>query len=234
MSVFNELRSQLVGQPRQRSRRSGAEQPHTVETLARSAETGVALGVARASVGLDVRLLDASTATEMPLGLAHGRSSKEKSVGAYIIITYLIRKQRKKTIVREGGSVPEGDFMISSSIVRQDPPALVILARAPSVKRRAATSSLGSSKSLISSVTVPTTTAVRPCLPPRCLTSLLRETGGLIVLEATSLLRMVLQKLESVLLDRNLKSYSQRKTLVSKKNNVSAENCRSLTLTSRC
>jgi len=51
--------------------------------------------------------------------------------------------------------------MISSSIVRQAPPALMILARALSVKRRAATSSLGRSKILMSSVTVPTTTAVR-------------------------------------------------------------------------
>ena len=51
--------------------------------------------------------------------------------------------------------------MISSSIVMQDPPALVILARAVSVKRRAATSSLGTSKVLMSSVTVPTTTQVR-------------------------------------------------------------------------
>lgn len=101
--------------------------------------------------------------------------------------------------------------MISSSIVRQDPPFLVILARAASVKRRAATSSLGSSRSLKSSVTVPTTTAVLPVLSLRCLTSLLRETGGLMVREATNLLWMVLQKLESVLLDRNLKSCAKEK-----------------------
>ena len=63
------------------------------------------------------------------------------------------------------GGVPEGDFMTSSSIVRQDPPALTILARAPSVKRRAATSSLGRSKILMSSVTVATTTAVRDLKP---------------------------------------------------------------------
>jgi len=63
----------------------------------------------------------------------------------------------------------------------------------------------------MSSVTVPTTTAVRPFLSPKCLTILLRDTGGLIVLEATSLLRMVLQKLDSVLLERNLKSYAQKK-----------------------
>ena len=119
-----------------------------------------------------------------------------------------MRKREKSEIER---GVPEGDFMISSSIVRQDPPALVILARAPSVKRRAATSSLGRSKILMSSVTVPTTTAVRPVLSPICLTILLRDTGGLIVLEATSLLRMVLQKLDSVLLERNLKSCAQKK-----------------------
>ena len=100
--------------------------------------------------------------------------------------------------------------MISSSIVRQDPPDLVILARALSVKRRAATSSLGISSSLMSSVTVPTTTAVRLVFPPRCLTSLLSETGGLFVLEATSRLRIDLQKLESVLLDKNLKSCTQK------------------------
>ena len=95
---------------------------------------------------------------------------------------------------------------MSSSIVRQVPPFLVILARALSVKRRAAISSLGTSKVLMSSVTVPTTTTVRPVLVPTCLIILLRETGGLLVLEATSLLSTVLQKDESVLLERNLKS----------------------------
>ena len=194
-------------------------------TLAHSAEAGFTLGALRADVRLDVGLLDAGTRAEMPLSLAHGGASKEESVRAYIIITYLIRKQRKETVAREGGGVPEGDFMIISSIVRQDPPALVILARAPSVKRRAATSSLGRSKSLMSSVTVPTITAVRPCLSYRCLTSLERETGGLIVLEATSLLRMVLQKLESVLLDRNLKSCAKRKML----NDMSFKNLSSVT-----
>ena len=51
----------------------------------RSAETRVALGVARASVRLNVGLLDArTTATaEMPLGLAHGWASKKERVGAY-------------------------------------------------------------------------------------------------------------------------------------------------------
>ena len=96
--------------------------------------------------------------------------------------------------------------MISSSIVRQEPPALMILARAASVKRRAATSTLGSSKILMSSVTVPTTTTVLSVFDPRCLTILERDTGGLMVLEATNLLRMVLQNFESDLLERNLKS----------------------------
>ena len=72
-----------MSQPRQRSSRSGAELAHVVETPVRSAETRVALGVARASVGLDVALLDASTRSEVPLGFAHGGSSKEKSVRAY-------------------------------------------------------------------------------------------------------------------------------------------------------
>ena len=180
-----------------------------------SAETGVPLGVPGAGVGLDVGLLDASSGAEMTLGLAHGGSSKEESVRAYY--NYILdfeRQQRETTRARRG--VPVGAFMISSSIVRQDPPALVIRARAPSVKRSAATSSLGRSKILMSSVTVPTTTTVRVVLLPRCFTSLLRDTGGLIVLEATSLLRMVLQKLESVLLERNLNSCGRKHNGVSR------------------
>ena len=103
--------------------------------------------------------------------------------------------------------------MISSSIVWQDPPFFTILARADSEKRRAATLSLGISRILESSVTVPTTTTVLSVFFPRCLTSLLRETGGLWVLEATSLLRTVLQNLESVLLERNLKSCEGHKAI---------------------
>lgn len=99
---------------------------------------------------------------------------------------------------------------MSSSIVRHEPPFLMILARADSVKRRAATSSLGISAILMSSVTVATTTTVLLVLVPRCLTILERDTGGLMVLEATNLLRMVLQKLDSVLLERNLKSLTNR------------------------
>ena len=50
--------------------------------------------------------------------------------------------------------------MISSSIVWQDPPALMILARAASVNLRAATDNFEISAILESSVTVATTTTV--------------------------------------------------------------------------
>ena len=150
----------------------------------------------------------------MSLGLTHGRSSKEERVSAYYNKKIRDCWEEKDKIEKKVG-VPVGAFMINSSIVRQEPPALTILARAVSVKRRAAISSLGSSKSLMSSVTVPTTTAVLPVLSPRCLTILERDTGGLMVLEATNLLRMVLQKLDSVLLERNLKSYWQTKNTIS-------------------
>ena len=179
-----------------------------------SPETGLLLAVLGASVRLGVALLDASGLAPMSLGLAHGRSSKKESVRAYYNYILQVSIETERDHASESGDVPEGDFMISSSIVRQDPPALVILARAPSVKRRAATSSLGSSRRRMSSVTVPTTTAVLPVLSLRCLTSLLRETGGLMVREATNLLRMVLQKLDSVLLDRNLKSCAKKQNSV--------------------
>lgn len=45
---------------------------------------------------------------------------------------------------------------------------------------------------------------------PRCLTRRLTETGGLLILEESSLLSTVLAKAESVLLERNLKSYTDR------------------------
>ena len=46
--------------------------------MACSSETWVALGVPRASVGLDVGLLDTRAGAEVPLGLAHGRASEQK------------------------------------------------------------------------------------------------------------------------------------------------------------
>jgi hypothetical protein len=59
-----------------------------------------------------------------------------------------------------------------------------------------------------------------------CLTSLESERGGLFTLEETSLLKTVLQKPESVLLERNLKSYTKinqafkRSAYLNKKMNV--------------
>jgi hypothetical protein len=69
--------------------------------------------------------------------------------------------------------------------VRHFPPALTILALAVSVNLRAATVSLGTSRSLMSSVTVPTITAIlslqrKVRSPPRVLplvTKMLHEAG---------------------------------------------------------
>lgn len=47
-------------------------------------------------------------------------------------------------------------------------------------------------------------------LSPRCLTSLESERGGLLILDAISLLKTVFAKVESVLLAKNLKSYIHR------------------------
>merc|ERR1719242_1715882 len=99
---------------------------------------------------------------------------------------------------------------MSSSRVMHLPPALTILALAASVKRRAATVNFGTSRSLSSSVTVATTTTVLSCFFPRCLIILVSESGGLLTLDETSLRRTVLQNLESVLLERNLKSLTRR------------------------
>ena len=99
--------------------------------------------------------------------------------------------------------------MTSWSRVRHFPPALTILALAVSVNLRAATVIFGTSRSLLSSVTVPTITAILSC-PLRSLTSLVSEMGGLFTLEATSLLSTVLAKADSVLLVRNLKSLISR------------------------
>lgn len=95
----------------------------------------------------------------------------------------------------------------------------MILALAVSVNLRAATVNLGTVISLLSSVTVPTITTVLSLYEryqpqeaylffPRCLAMREIERGGLLTLDDTSLLRMVLAKAESVLLTRNLKSYT--------------------------
>lgn len=96
--------------------------------------------------------------------------------------------------------------MTRESMVMQEPPAATMRARAVSVKRRAATVSLGTLRIRISSVTVPTTTAVRSVFLPRCLISLEIDTGGRAVREHTSLRRTVLQKAESLRLARKRKS----------------------------
>ena len=56
---------------------------------------------------------------------------------------------------------PVGARRASSSSVRHSPPAFVILARAVVVNRSAATDSLGTVMSRLSSVTVPTMATVR-------------------------------------------------------------------------
>merc|ERR1719329_235559 len=104
---------------------------------------------------------------------------------------------------------PVGAFMTSSSRVMHFPPALVILALAVSVNLRAATVSFGTSRSLMSSVTVPTNTTILSC-PFKIWAILEIEMGGLLVLEEMSLLRTVLQKAASVLLVRNLNNLMRR------------------------
>ena len=152
-----------------------------------------------AGVGLGVRAWDTWCGSEVSLGLSVLGSSKEESVGAYY----------NKLIRIEVASIPVGARSTSWSRVRHFPPALTILALAVSVNLRAATVSLGMSRSLLSSVMVPTTTAILSCLLPRCLTRRERDTGGLLTLEEISLLTTVFAKVEPVLLARNLKSYSR-------------------------
>jgi len=91
--------------------------------------------------------------------------------------------------------------------VRHFPPALTIFALAASVNLRAATVSFGTSRSLLSSVTVETITAILSC-PLRICTSFEIEIGGLLVLDETSLLKTVLVKADPVLLYKNLYSCS--------------------------
>ena len=105
--------------------------------------------------------------------------------------------------------VPVGAFMISSSRVMHFPPAFWILALAVSVNLRAAIVIFGTSRNLLSSVTVATVTTILS-FPFSSWAILEIEIGGLLTLEATSLLRTVLQKAESVLLVRNLKSLMRR------------------------
>jgi len=95
------------------------------------------LGLLPASeAGLDTGVGDAGSAKGL-LSLSVSDTSKEERVGAFII---LIRIGQRKI-----ENLPVGDWRTSWSRVMHLPPAFVILARADSVKRRAATVSLGTS-----------------------------------------------------------------------------------------
>ena len=123
----------------------------------RSLDSVLALGTLGSNVWLDTLSWESGGSSEVALGLTHGWSSKEKSVGSYY--NYKLEREKRDRESKHV-DVPVGDFMISSSMVWQDPPALVILARAASVNLRAATDNFGRSGTLKSSVTVPTTTTV--------------------------------------------------------------------------
>merc|ERR1712223_1062035 len=100
---------------------------------------------------------------------------------------------------------PVGALRASWSKVMISPPAFKILSRAFSGAQRVI---LGTSKILMSLVTVPTTTAIFSALPAffMFLTSLEMKSGGRLILLIKSLLRMILLNLASDLLARNLYS----------------------------
>jgi len=167
-----------------------------------------------ANVGLGAGSWHSGSGSEVTLGLSVLGSSKEQGVGAYynILIRIEVGERRRYTASKERVDVPVGARSTSWSKVRHFPPALTILALAVSVNLRAATVSLGTSRSLMSSVTVPTTTAMRSVWVPRCLTRRERDRGGLFTLEEMSLLTTVFAKVEPVLLARNLKSYRTQRS----------------------
>jgi hypothetical protein len=114
--------------------------------------------------------------------------------------------------------------MMSWSRVKHFPPAFTILALAVSVNLRAAIVILGTSRSLLSSVTVATATTILflkvrllrvngTYCPFRFSAILEIEIGGLFTLDEMSLLKIVLQKADSVLLDRNLNSFTKHDKL---------------------
>lgn len=165
-----------------------------------------------ANVRLGVGAWDTWGGAEVLLGLSVLGSSKEEGVGAYYNILIRIEGGRERRYIHRGRvNLPVGARRTSWSRVRHLPPALIILALAVSVNLRAATVSLGTSRSLMSSVTVPTTTTMRSVWVPRCLTRRERDRGGLLTLEAMSLLTTVFAKVEPVLLARNLKSYTEQR-----------------------
>ena len=105
--------------------------------------------------------------------------------------------------------VPVGAVMISSSRVMHFPPALTILALAVSVNLKAATVIFDTSRSLTSSVTEATMTAIFS-YPLRSCWIFEIEIGGLLTLEEISLLKTVDENPDPVLLERNLKSLMRR------------------------
>ena len=106
-------------------------------SLRRGFSEHTSLGLLPASeAGLDTRVGDTGGAKGL-LSLSVFDTSKEERVGAFII---LIRIGQRKI-----ENLPVGDWRTSWSRVMHLPPAFVILARADSVKRRAATVSLGTS-----------------------------------------------------------------------------------------
>merc|ERR1711967_5458 len=111
--------------------------------------------------------------------------------------------------LRRSVLVPDGAVMINSSRVMHFPPALTILALAVSVNLNAATVIFGTSRSLTSSVTEATTTAIFS-YPLRSWLIFEIEIGGLLTLEETSLLKTVDENPDPVLLARNLKSLMRR------------------------
>merc|ERR1719385_399868 len=106
---------------------------------------------------------------------------------------------------------PVGALRASWSKGMISPPAFKILSRAFSVTRRAQRVILGTSKILMSLVTVPTTTAIFSALPALFMlrASLAMDRGGRLILLMKSLLRMILLNLASDLLARNLYSLTR-------------------------
>merc|ERR1740133_976352 len=94
---------------------------------------------------------------------------------------------RKRTV-----PCPIGERSANLSKVMHSPPALTMRARAVSVKRSAQTESFGTSYNLLSSVTVPTTTAVLPSFFAMNAVSLESESGGLLRRDMFKRLEMTL------------------------------------------
>lgn len=79
--------------------------------------------------------------------------------------SFIKNKQNIDKKYKPKEDVPVGACIMSSSRVKHLPPALVILALAVSVNLSAATVNFGTSRSLTSSVTVPTNTTILSLKP---------------------------------------------------------------------